>query len=103
MNRQIKWRIKNLAQKRAEEVTRTKTHAQVNIGLLEILKQYVSLVNYRVSQKKNARRLIQCKLKTTVFTRYAFIFAESPYFNLKFGIKLFKIGERFAEQWLAKA
>ena len=40
---------------------------------------------YRVSQE-NVLRLIWYKLKTTVFTRSAFIFSESSYFNLKFGI-----------------
>ena len=39
----------------------------------------------------------------TVFTRPAFIFSESPYFNLKFGIKQSKNGGKFAEQRLMKA
>ena len=46
---------------------------------------------------------IWCKLKTTVLTQPAFIFSESSYFNLKFGINQFKIGLKLAEQWLAKA
>ena len=33
---------------------------------------------------KKARRLIQCKLTTTVLTRSALIFSESSYFILKF-------------------
>ena len=57
-------------------------HRQMNI---------LRVMTYRVS-KKNARRLIRCKLKTTVFTRIDFIFSESSYFNLKFGIKQSKIG-----------
>ena len=38
-------------------------------------------------------------------TRFAFIFSESSYFNLKFGTKQSKIGWNFAEhaQWLPKA
>ena len=42
--------------------------------------------------KKSARRLILCKLKTTVFTQSAFTFSEFSYFNLKFVIKQSKIG-----------
>ena len=42
--------------------------------------------------KKNAQRLIQCELKMTAFTRSAFIFSESSYYKLKFGIKQSKIG-----------
>ena len=41
---------------------------------------------------KNARSLIRCMLKTTIFTRSAFIFSEFSYFNLKLGIKQSKIG-----------
>ena len=41
---------------------------------------------------KKARRLIQCKLTTTVLTQSAFIFSEPSYFSLKFGIEQSKIG-----------
>ena len=37
--------------------------------------------------QNNALCLISYKLKTTVFTRSVFIFCESSYFNLKFGLK----------------
>ena len=52
--------------------------------------------------KKNFKRLIWCKLKTTAFTRSVFIFSKSSYLNLNFGIKQSKIGWKFAEQWLPK-
>ena len=38
-----------------------------------------------------------------VSQRYVFIFSESSYFHLTFGINLFKIGSKFAQQWLPKA
>ena len=38
----------------------------------------------------------------TVFTQPAYIFSESSYFKLKFGIKESKIGQTFAKQWLTK-
>ena len=41
---------------------------------------------------KKARRLIKSKLTTTVLTQSAFIFSESSYFVLKFGIEQSKIG-----------
>ena len=41
---------------------------------------------------KKARRLILCKLITTVLTQSAFIFSESSYFILKCGIEQSKIG-----------
>ena len=53
--------------------------------------------------KKNACRLIWCKLKRTVFARSAFLFSESSYFNLKFGIEQPKICRKSAEGWLTKA
>ena len=52
--------------------------------------------------KTHIRRLIWCKLKTTILTQSAFIFSESSYLNLKFGIMQSKIGWKFAEQWLPK-
>ena len=52
---------------------------------------------------KNTRRLIWSKLKRTVFIQLAFIFSESSYLNLKFGIKQSKIGWKFAQEWLTKA
>ena len=52
--------------------------------------------------KKNAHRLIWCKLKKTVFTRSTFLFSESSYFNLKFGIKQPKICRTSTEGWLIK-
>ena len=55
------------------------------------------LCEYRVSQKN-----FWYKLKTTAFTRSAFMFSKSSYSNLNFGIKQSKIGWKFAEQWLPK-
>ena len=52
---------------------------------------------------KNARCLIRYKLKTTVLTQSAFTFSESSYFNLKFGIKQFKMGLKSATEGLPKA
>ena len=52
--------------------------------------------------QKNAQRLIWCKLNATLSTRSTFIFSESSYFILKFGIKQSKISWKFAEQWLTK-
>ena len=52
---------------------------------------------------KKRRRLIWCKLGTTVFTLSTFILSVSSYFNLKFGIKQSKIGWKLAEEWLPKA
>ena len=43
------------------------------------------LTSQPIVSEKDARRLIGCNLKMTVFTRFAFIFSESSYFNLKFG------------------
>ena len=39
----------------------------------------------------------------TVLTQSAFIFSESSYFILQFGIEQSKIGWKFAKQWLPKA
>ena len=52
---------------------------------------------------KECLTFIWCKLKTTVLTRFAFMFYEYSYVNLKFGIEQSKIGWKFAEQWLPKA
>ena len=52
--------------------------------------------------KRNFKRLIWCKLKTTTFTQSVFIFSKLSYSNLKFSIKQSKIGWKFAEQWLPK-
>ena len=59
----------------------------------EIMLSYFYHFNYSTGcpQKKSARRLIRCKLKMTVFTRSTFIFSESSYFNVKFGIQQSKI------------
>ena len=60
-------------------------------------------LSYTGCYKKTPGRLIWCKLKTTVFTRPAFTFSESSYFNLNFGIKQSKIGWKLAEKLLPKA
>ena len=52
--------------------------------------------------KKNAHRLIWCKLKRTVFTRSTFLFSESPYLHLKFGMKQSKICGKSVKGWITK-
>ena len=49
-----------------------------------VVKLFIDL-KYRVSQK-NFNCLISCQLKTTVFTRYVFMFSKFPSFNLNCGI-----------------
>ena len=70
------------------------THFSFHISYIihHIIISHTFSLSYTRFAKKNARRLIRCKLKTTVFTRSAFILSEFSYFNLKFGIKQSKIG-----------
>ena len=57
---------------------------------------------YRVSQEKHpAFDLMQ--VENDCIYVICFIFSESSYFNLKFGVKQSKIGWKFAEQWPTKA
>ena len=95
-----------VARTRRDKALEYKTESLIDTRLylrFVSITQGMPAINSTGCPKKNFNFLISCKLKTTVLTRSVFIFSESSYFSLNFGIKQSKIGWKFAEHLLPKA